>query len=84
MMISYPIFGIIGMPFSSNFKPGAKSLIISAGGWPYCCISYINSINLNITIKYQMHVHAKLNINKLLMTNLGKLSGSVSYTANIF
>ena len=41
-----PIFGIIGMPFSSNFSPGARSLMISAGGWPYCCRSNMSSINL--------------------------------------
>lgn len=32
--IPAPIFGIIGIPFSSNLSPGAKSLIISAGGCP--------------------------------------------------
>ena len=41
-----PIFGIIGMPSSSNFNPGARSFIISAGGWPYCCISNSKSVNL--------------------------------------
>ena len=41
-----PIFGITGMPSSSNFNPGARSFIISAGGWPYCCISNSKSVNL--------------------------------------
>ena len=26
--------GIMGMPFSSNFRPGARSLMMSAGGCP--------------------------------------------------
>jgi hypothetical protein len=47
-IIPEPIFGIIGMPFSSNFNPGARSLMMSAGGCPYSCMSYINSISLEI------------------------------------
>mmetsp|Transcript_40602 Transcript_40602/g.59349 ORF Transcript_40602/g.59349 Transcript_40602/m.59349 type:complete len:117 (+) Transcript_40602:92-442(+) len=35
---------ILGIPSSSNSKSGANSFIISAGGWPYSCISCINSI----------------------------------------
>jgi hypothetical protein len=45
-IIPAPIFGMIGIPFSSNFKPGARSRIISAGGWPNCWMSNMSSINL--------------------------------------
>lgn len=37
------MFGITGMPSSSNWSPGARSLTISDGGWPVSCISCINS-----------------------------------------
>jgi hypothetical protein len=41
-----PMLGMMGIPFSSNCSPGARSLMMSAGGWPYFCMSNISSINL--------------------------------------